>query len=65
MQPLMGAQEIRLRLGVSRQRVEQLMKRADWPVPYASLATGRVWRTEDIEAWIREHRPHLDAADGE
>ncbi|WFE42528.1 DNA-binding protein [Micromonospora sp. WMMD998] len=57
---LMGAYEIRTRLGVSRQRVEQLMKRLDWPEPYETLATGRVWRTEDIEAWIREHRPHLD-----
>ncbi|WP_420116413.1 helix-turn-helix transcriptional regulator [Micromonospora sp.] len=56
---LMGAYEIRMRLGVSRQRVEQLMKRPDWPKPYESLATGRIWRTEDIEAWIREHRPHL------
>ncbi|WP_233219700.1 AlpA family transcriptional regulator [Micromonospora sp. RP3T] len=57
---LMGAYEIRTRLGVSRQRVEQLMKRPDWPEPYETLATGRVWRTEDIESWIREYRPHLD-----
>lgn len=56
----MGAHEIRMRLGVSRQRVEQLMKRPDWPEPFETLATGRIWRAEDIEAWIREHRPNLD-----
>lgn len=59
----MGAYEIRMRLGVSRQRVEQLMKRPDWPEPYEALATGRIWRTEDIEAWIRVHRPNLDDED--
>lgn len=56
----MGAYEIRTRLGVSRQRVEQLMKRPDWPEPYDMLAMGQVWRIEDIEAWIRVYRPNLD-----
>ena len=59
---LMGAQEIADRLGVSRQRVTQLTARPDWPAPVATLALGRVWRSEDIERWIREHRP---AHDGE
>lgn len=54
---LMGAAEIADRLGVSRQRVQQLIARADWPAPYATLEMGRVWRSEDVEAWIREHRP--------
>lgn len=57
---LMGAREIELRLGVSRQRVWQLINRADWPEPYDELAMGKVWRIKDIEAWIREHRPDLD-----
>jgi len=54
---LMGAAEIAERLGVSRQRVQQLVKRADWPAPVAELTMGKVWRTADIEAWITANRP--------
>lgn len=54
---LMGAAEIEKRLGVSRQRVYQLTTRTDWPTPYDELAMGKVWRIEDIEAWVRTHRP--------
>lgn len=53
----MGAQEIERRLGVSRQRVQQLTARSDWPAPYDELAMGKVWRIEDVEAWIRDNRP--------
>lgn len=56
---LMGAREIEARLGISRQRTYQLTQRADWPEPYDVLAMGKVWRTEDIEVWITEHRPEL------
>jgi predicted DNA-binding transcriptional regulator AlpA len=56
---LMGAAEIAERLGVSRQRVQQLIARRDWPKPFDTLAMGKVWKSEDIEAWIREHRPDL------
>jgi prophage regulatory protein len=62
----MGAREIEVRLGVSRQRVQQLTARADFPAPYDELAMGKVWRIEDVEAWIRERRPdalHDDEAD--
>lgn len=58
-QHLMGSREIEQRLGVSRQRVHQLVTRADWPAPYDELAMGKVWRKEDVEAWIRRHRPDL------
>jgi predicted DNA-binding transcriptional regulator AlpA len=57
---LMGAREIENRLGVSRQRVQQLVSRSDFPVPYDELAMGKVWRKDDIERWIAQHRP-LDA----
>lgn len=53
---LMGQAEIADRLGVSRQRVQQLIARPDWPEPLAVLAMGKVWRTEDVERWISEHR---------
>lgn len=60
---LMGAAEIGERLGVSRQRVQQLVNRSDFPRPDADLAMGKVWRTEAVEAWIREHRPELGRDD--
>ena len=57
----MGAAEIRQRLGgISRRRVYQLTQRPDWPAPYDELVQGKVWRREDIEAWIHKHRPSLD-----
>lgn len=46
-----GPHEIAVMLNVSRQRVTQLMQRDDWPAPWAVLATGRIWRAEDIAAW--------------
>lgn len=54
---LMGSREIEERLGVSRQRVQQLIARPDWPAPYDELAMGKVWRIEDVEAWVRVNRP--------
>ena len=57
---LMGAAEIGQRLGVGRTRVKQLGRRADWPEPYDELTMGKVWLTDDVEAWIQAHRPELD-----
>ena len=58
---LMSAAEIRQRLGgISRQRVYQLTQRPDWPAPYDELILGKVWRRDDIEAWIKRHRPDVD-----
>ncbi len=58
---LMGAHEIRLRLGgVSRQRAYQITSRADFPAPVADLAQGKVWSTDDVEAWMKAHRRDLD-----
>jgi hypothetical protein len=54
---LMGQAEIADRLGVTRQRVQQLIARPDWPTPYEVLAMGKVWLAEDVERWIAEHRP--------
>jgi predicted DNA-binding transcriptional regulator AlpA len=56
---LMGAQEIRRLFGVSRQRVQQIVSRPDFPRPVAELAI-KVWRGEDVRAWAREHRPDID-----
>lgn len=53
----MGAREIEDRLGVSRQRVQQLIAGHDFPAPWDELAMGKVWRKPDIEHWIEGHRP--------
>ena len=50
---LMGAQEIGDLLGVSRQRVWQLVEREDFPKPVAKLAQGRVWLKADVVTWAR------------
>ena len=48
---LMGPAEIAAHLQVSRQRVTQLMARPDFPAPAALLKQGKIWHTEDIDAW--------------
>ncbi|WP_370644287.1 helix-turn-helix transcriptional regulator [Actinoplanes sp. L3-i22] len=53
----MGLQEIQQRLGLSRQRIQQLSGRDGFPSPYQTLAMGRVWLADEIETWIRTHRP--------
>jgi prophage regulatory protein len=52
-----GAKEIEKWFGVSRQRVQQLISRPDWPPPYEVLAMGKIWLREDVEAWAARHRP--------
>jgi len=53
---LVSVTEIAEILGVSRQRVNQLIKsHSDFPAPEAELAIGRVWRRDQIERWDREH----------
>lgn len=53
---LVGAQEIEQLLGVSRQRVHQLIARSDFPKPVAVLGMGRVWHTEDVREWDRQRK---------
>jgi predicted DNA-binding transcriptional regulator AlpA len=56
---LMGSYEIQQLLGVSRQRVQQLITRDDFPEPYDSLAMGKVWLRQDIERWARDRQMRL------
>jgi len=61
---LLGTAELQRRFGgVSRQRVDQVSRRPDFPSPCATLSQGRVWLGADVEAWIRVHRPGLDEED--
>lgn len=57
---LMGTTEIGQRLGVTKQRADQLSRsHDDFPEPIAILAQGRVWRSEDVETWITAHPKRL------
>ena len=52
---LVGSAEIGRMLGVNRQRVQQLINRADFPKPEVVLNMGKVWKREAVEAWAREN----------
>jgi hypothetical protein len=48
---LAGVTEIDDILGVSRQRAAQLTGTPGFPVPNAELASGRIWRSQDVRLW--------------
>jgi predicted DNA-binding transcriptional regulator AlpA len=53
---VVGVREIAAVLGVSRQRVYQLIESYDdFPAPVATLALGRVWSRAAVEAWHAKH----------
>ncbi len=53
---LVGVAEVAELLGVTRQRVNQLIEiYEDFPVPEIVLKSGRVWRTREVEAWQEKH----------
>jgi predicted DNA-binding transcriptional regulator AlpA len=53
---LVGLSEIATMLGVSRQRVGQLVRDyEDFPSPVAELASGRIWETAAVEVWANAH----------
>ena len=54
---LMGPYEIAQRMGVSRQRFQQFTRHPTVPRPYQELRGMKVWLAEDVEEWIRKHRP--------
>lgn len=44
-------------LGVSKQRVHQLLASGRFPRPVARLSAGLFWDRADIERWIKANRP--------
>ena len=40
-------------LGVTKQRVQQLTKTADFPEPIYRMDAGNFWLLTDFEAWAR------------
>lgn len=55
MHHLVGSAEIEDMLDVSRQRVQQLIARRDFPKPVVRLKMGKVWRRTEVEKWARSH----------
>ena len=51
---LVGIAEIAELLGVTRQRVDAIVRtHAGFPKPVADLRAGRIWRRKDVELWAR------------
>jgi prophage regulatory protein len=56
MHHLVGSAEIADMLGGrSRQRVQQIIGRRDFPKPVVKLKMGKVWRRSDVERWMQDH----------
>lgn len=51
---LVGVSEAAAILGWDRRRVVTYVDRGAFPVPLARLASGRVWRRDDVEAFARD-----------
>lgn len=60
---LVAASDIASRIGVSRQAVQQFIGHQEFPVPWAIVASTRVWRWAEVNEWLRANRP--DRADDE
>jgi prophage regulatory protein len=57
---LWGAWEVQHALGVGRSRARELMHRKGFPDPADdTMRGGTVWFQDEVEAWIREHRPQI------
>ncbi len=50
---VVGVSEAAALLGVSRQRLDQLTARDDFPEPMVRLAAGPIWLRWSIEAFLR------------
>lgn len=51
---VVGAKELEAMFGVSRQRVQQIINRDDFPEPCVDLAMGKAWERRDVEKWARD-----------
>ena len=55
---IVGAREVAAMLGVTRQRVGQIIRDdRTFPVSVTAISGGRLWYTPGIEIWIAAHRP--------
>jgi predicted DNA-binding transcriptional regulator AlpA len=53
---LVGVAEAAAILGWDKRRIFTYLSRGSFPEPLAALASGRVWRLSDIEAYARARR---------
>ena len=53
MPKIVGVYEIADLLGVTRQRVQQLIKHADFPAPAVTLRSGPIWLLTDVQDWAK------------
>ena len=51
---LVGVSEAAAILGWDRRRVVTYVDRGAFPAPLANLASGRVWRRDDVESFARD-----------
>lgn len=50
---LVGVAEIAEMMGLTRQRVNQLVARdPPFPEPEAELSAGRIWKRANVEKWL-------------
>jgi hypothetical protein len=56
---LVGVAEAAAILGWDKRRVATYIERGSFPAPIASLAAGRIWRRDDVEAFARAFRRRL------
>jgi hypothetical protein len=59
-----GVAEAAAILGWDKRRVMTYVRRGSFPEPFAHLASGRIWRREDIEAFASEKRGSKRAGRG-
>jgi prophage regulatory protein len=54
---LVGLTEIAEMLGLSRQRVDQIVRaEGTFPEPVAVITAGRIWKRSDVLRWARRER---------
>jgi hypothetical protein len=54
--PIMGLTEVANYAGVSRQLAKKWTATwGDWPAPYAVLAAGNIWQTDDVKDVLKRH----------
>lgn len=52
---LVGIAEIATLIGRTRQRAWQITTTAGFPEPVQTLTMGKVWRADDVRAWLAEN----------
>ena len=54
---LAGVSEIAELLGVPKRTAARYVDREDFPKPFDTLATGRVWLRVDVDTWAKSYLP--------